>query len=45
MAAVSHSLGFTTVRSMVEVNRTVAGLLEALGGVDAQQRQAEHEHP
>ena len=45
MAAVNHSLGFATVRSVIGVNRTVAGLLEALGGVDAQQRQAEHEHP
>ncbi|MCS7480256.1 GNAT family N-acetyltransferase [Umezawaea endophytica] len=45
MAAVNHALGFATVRSMVEVNGTVAGLLEALGGVDAEQRQAEHEHP
>jgi mycothiol synthase len=36
MAGVNHALGFTTVRSMVEVNRTVAGLLEALGSVDAE---------
>ena len=45
MIAVNHALGFTTVRSLVEVDRTAAGLLEALGGVDAEQRQAEHEHP
>jgi len=45
MIAVNHVLGFTTVRSLVEVDRTAAGLLEALGGVDAEQRQAEHEHP
>lgn len=44
MARVNHALGFTTVRSMVEVNRTVAGL-EALGGVDAEQRQAEDQRP
>ncbi|MEO6089830.1 MAG: hypothetical protein ABIQ18_42650 [Umezawaea sp.] len=45
MAGVNHALGFTTVRSMVEVNRTMAGLLEALGGVDPEQRQPEDEHP
>jgi mycothiol synthase len=45
MARVNHALGFTTVRSTIEVTRTVAGLLEALGGVDAEQRQAEHQHP
>lgn len=45
MAGLNHLLGFATVRSTVEVNRTVAGLLEALGGVDAEQRQPEDQHP
>ncbi|HWO63611.1 MAG TPA: GNAT family N-acetyltransferase [Umezawaea sp.] len=45
MAGVNHSLGYATVRTVMAVNRTVAGLLEALGGVDAQQRQTEHEDP
>ncbi|HEX6341023.1 hypothetical protein [Umezawaea sp.] len=30
---------------LLGVHRTAAGPLEALGGVDAQQRQTEHEHP
>ena len=33
MAAVNHALGFTTVRSMVEVNQPVEALLDALAGV------------
>ncbi len=41
--AIRHR-GFTAVRSPIG-NRTAAGPLEALGGVDAEQRQAEHQHP